>query len=81
MSKFYGQVEGQASTVASRRGSANSGLKVSAQSWEGSVIVRLWENKEGETMVEIEKGEGSTSWGGDTIYRGKLEDLKPIKQS
>ena len=79
MSKFYGQVEGQAQTVASRRGSANSGLKVSAQSWEGSVIVRLWENNEGETMVEIEKAEGSTSWGGDTIYRGKLQDLKSLK--
>ena len=80
MSKFYGQVEGQASTVASRRGSANSGLKVSAQSWEGSVIVRLWENNEGETMVEISKAEGSTSWGGDTLFWGKLKDLKKIEQ-
>jgi len=79
MSKFYGQVEGQASTVASRRGSANSGLKVSAQSWEGSVIVRLWENNEGETMVEIEKAEGSTSWCGDTLFWGKLKDLKKLQ--
>lgn len=79
MSMFYGQVSGQASTVASRRGSANSGLKVSAQSWEGSVIVRLWEN-EGEIMLEIEKAKGSTSWGGDTIFYGKLKDLKKLQE-
>lgn len=80
MSKFYGQVEGQASTVASRRGSANSGIKVSAQSWESSVIVRLWENNESETMVEISKAEGSTSWGGETLFWGKLKDLKKLQE-
>lgn len=41
MSHFYGIVEGNAKTRATRRGSRNSGLKVTAASWDGAVEVSL----------------------------------------
>lgn len=47
MAKFYGQTIGCASTVATRRGSAKSGIKSTVQSWEGSVITELNENEDG----------------------------------
>lgn len=44
MSHFYGVVEGSARTPATRRGTKSSGLKTTAASWEGSVVVRIWRN-------------------------------------
>lgn len=41
MATFYGQVFGNAQTSASRQGSKNSGIRTSAQSWNGSIIVEL----------------------------------------
>jgi hypothetical protein len=73
MARFYGQVFGQASTEASRRGSRN--IKVSAQSWNGSVITTLYYNENDDLMVNIEISDGSSSYG-HTHFDGSLEELK-----
>ena len=74
MSTFYGQVSGQASTIASRRGSKNSGLRVSAQSWEGSVVTKLTE-VDGEIRVSIEISDDSSMYGKQYFY-GTIDQLK-----
>ena len=66
MSKFYGQLEGQAQTVATRRGSTKSGIKVSAQSRDNSVILYMTEGKEGKEgkpRIRIEIADGSEFYG------------------
>ena len=72
MSKFYGQVFGQAETIATRRGHRN--IRVSAQSWNGSVITTLNYNDDGDLMVEIETSDGSDSRG-YTRFRGTMKEF------
>ena len=54
---FYGQGFGNGKTSASRGGTYNSGIRTTAQSYKGSVIVELTipEDEEGnrELMVEV----------------------------
>ena len=73
MAKFYGQVYGQAQTVATRQGSRN--IQVSAQSWDGSVITYLEYDKDNQLEVTISIADGSSSYG-YTYFRGSLEELK-----
>ena len=72
MSRFYGQVIGAAETVGTRRG--HQDIKVSAQSWDGSVITRLY-YKDDELMCDIQIGDSSTAYG-YTYFNGTLEELK-----
>lgn len=72
MSAFYGQVEGSAKTSASRRGSKD--IKVSAQSWNGSIQTRLYYDGD-DLMVDITIGEES-SFTGYSYFHGTLEELK-----
>lgn len=73
MSKFYGQVEGMARTTASRRGSQF--INVSAQSWDGSVITRLWYDDNGKLRVSLSVADGSACFG-KQVFSGTLEELK-----
>ena len=73
MAKFYGQVFGQAKTEASRRGSRD--IKVSAQSWNGSVITTLYYNDNDDLMVNLSISDGSSCYG-YTHFDGTLEELK-----
>jgi hypothetical protein len=41
MSRFYGTVNGQARTMATRRGGPGTGLRTVAASWQGAVRVEL----------------------------------------
>lgn len=75
MSKFYGQVRGQAETIASRRGSNLSGIRASVQSWDGSVITSLDYNEDGALIVEIQVAEGSDFYG-VRLFRGTLDELR-----
>lgn len=75
MSKFYGQVFGMSSTSASRRG--GSDIKVSAQSYDGSVITKLYYNDAGKLMVEIETDKDSDS-SGDTKFKGTFEEFNKL---
>lgn len=70
MSTYYGQVKGNAETTASRRGTEQSGLRVSAQSYNGSVILVM---KNG--CVDVEIAEGSSIYG-HTEFSWTIEELK-----
>ena len=72
MSKFYGQVFGQASTTASRRSSKD--IEVSAQSWDGSLITKLYYNDAEELMVNLEHSDTSST-SGRVLFRGTMTDL------
>lgn len=72
MSAFYGTVIGSADTNATRRG--HHDIKVAAQSWNGSVITRLYYN-EGTLMVDIQISEDSAT-SGYTAFCGTLAELK-----
>lgn len=74
MAKFYGQISGSANTTATRRGSAKSGIKASVQSWDGSVITELNENKDGETIVSVSFSNDSSSYGRE-VFRGTISEL------
>lgn len=66
MSKFYGQVQGQAQSIASRRGSQY--IRVSAQSWDGSVITRMVYDDDDVLKVQIEIDDGSSMYGQSYFY-------------
>ena len=73
MSKFYGQVFGASNTSASRRG--HKEIHVSAQSYDGSVITRMFYDHNDRLIVDIQMSDGSSSYG-DTVFRGTFDDLK-----
>ena len=75
MSKFYGQVEGMSSTVATRRGGKY--IKTSAQSYDGSIQTRLEYDDRDNLIAEISMCEG-TGFYGDRVFEGKFETLKNI---
>ena len=72
MSKFYGTVVGASQTSASRRG--NHDIRVSAQSWDGSVITRLWYNDNEVLNVDVEIASGSSVYG-QIIFSGTFEEF------
>jgi hypothetical protein len=75
MSKFYGQVEGMSSTMATRRG--GKFIKTSAQSYNGSIQTRLEYDDSDNLIVEMSMCEG-TGFYGDRVFRGRFVDLKDI---
>lgn len=73
MNKFYGTVSGSARTGAWWHGSSD--IRVSAQSWNGSVITRLWYNDNGRLCVDIETDEGSSVCG-KLIFSGTFDEFR-----
>lgn len=77
-SKFYGQVKGSGCTNATRTGSAKSGLRASAQSWHGSVIVEVGmypDGNGGETekfILSVAKG---SDFIGRQVFFGTIDEL------
>lgn len=69
MATYYGQVKG-GGTAATRTGTKNSGIRVSAQSYDGSVIVDL---RDGKVSIETAK---DSSFYGRTIFTGTIEELE-----
>ena len=78
MATFYGQVEGNSETRATRLGSFKSGIEASVQSYHGSVTMELYyENDTGkgqDLCIRVWYGEGS-KWEGDVIYNGPLSEF------
>ena len=72
MSKFYGTVMGAADTAATRRG--HDCIRVSAQSWNGSVITQMYYGEDGKLRVSIETDNGS-SCAGTTKFDGTYEQF------
>ena len=61
--------------AATRGGSASSGFKATAQSYDGSVITQLTYKEDGTLMVSIEIAEGSSIYG-RTVFYGTFEEFK-----
>ena len=76
MSKFYGMVRGNRG-ASTRGGSANSGFKATAQSYDGSIITCLDYDQNNNLKVRIELADGSTTYG-DVAFSGTFEELKEI---
>ena len=74
MSRFYGTVEGQSSTCATRRGNKN--ILVAAQSYDGSVITELTYNENEELIVSIGIAKGSSCYSDETLFKGTIKQLK-----
>ena len=76
MSKFYGMIQGNRG-AATRGGSANSGFKATAQSWENSIINRLDYDSNNNLRLTIEVADGSRTYG-DEVFRGSFEEFKEM---
>ena len=78
MATFYGQVFGNGRTPATRGGTYASGLRTSAQSYQGSVVIELTqpEDEDGNRtlMVEVQVSTGSSSRG-KVVYYGDLSEF------
>lgn len=72
MAHFYGNLKGSRGE-ATRCGTRQSGIRVSARSWAGSVTVRF-EDLGGDVRVYIETAPDS-SVGGRIVYAGPLAAL------
>lgn len=72
MSKFYGQVVGNGETNGTRRGSRN--IKVSAQSYDGSLITFMYYDENGNLCVDLDYAEDSNLYG-RTMFRGTMQEL------
>ena len=75
MSALYGTLQG-CRGEATRCGSKSSGLRVSAQSYNGSLITYMDINDNGETVVKLKISDDSSSYGDEKIFEGTLEELK-----
>ena len=74
MSRYYGTLKGNKG-VATRQGTSSSGLKVSAQSWNGSLITYIHDGPDdGEPIFDLMVSTGSESVG-HTIFSGTLDEL------
>lgn len=73
MSRFYGQVCGNAQTSGSRRGTSSSGIRSSVQSYDGSIAMYLRDTKHG-MLLRVEHHEGSSLYG-NTIFDGTIEQF------
>lgn len=77
MSSFYATINADLSrTSATKRGSKY--IKTSTQSYNGSVITRMYYNEEDKLMVEIETTETSNSCYGENRYRGTFNQLEEL---
>ena len=74
MATFYGQVKGSGKTNATRQGSKASHIASSAQSYDGSITVELYYNKDDELCIEVYAAEDSRFYG-TTIYRGRFDQF------
>ncbi len=73
MAAFWGSVTGNTS-VASRGGTRDSGIRTSTQSWKGSVGVSF-SLVDNEVMVEIAVASDSSSHPRQVLFLGKLAEL------
>ena len=78
MAHFYGVLRGTRGE-ATRCGSKNSGLTVTAASWRGSVRVTLYMDSNGTDMASVTlapwRGQGTTK----TLYEGPVSGIKEDK--
>jgi len=73
MAHFYGNLKGSRGE-ATRCGTRNSGIRVSARSWAGSVTVEMQEREDGTPGVIIRCSDTSST-GGRILWYGPLASL------
>lgn len=73
MAALYGTIQGNRGE-ATRMGSKDSGFRSSCQSWEGSVITEMNYYKD-DLEITIKLSRDSSSYSGNTVFRGSIEDL------
>lgn len=78
MSKFYGTVIGASSTVGTRRGHYD--IRVSAQSYDGSVITTLDYDSNDKLRVRIGTSERSSTYSdwSSQDFNGTFEEFKEL---
>jgi len=75
MAMFFGTIQGGRGE-ATRLGHANTGLRTSARSYSGSIIVQLYyDEPTGVECADITVGEGSTNHGRWSLYNGPIKNL------
>ena len=79
MSTFYGTLQG-CRGEATRCGSRASGIKASAQSWDGSIITELSYTDDDELLVRICVTDGSSSYMSGATWRGTIDELREALQ-
>ena len=72
MAKFYGTVEGDRG-LATRCGTSASGIKATAQSFDGSVIVYL-NDIDDKLVLRVEVNNDSKPYG-DMVFEGSIEEF------
>lgn len=78
MSRFYGDLTGQAKTTATRRGSAKSGIRSHVRGWD--VGVKVFANdKGGKDEIQIYVTTGSNNTGSDILI-AEFKDGEWINQ-
>ena len=71
MAKFYGQVEGMANTIVSRRGGQH--IKSSVQSYDCSIITEVYTRYD-QTLLDIYY-DSDTSFNGERIFTGTINEF------
>jgi hypothetical protein len=73
MARFYGSIQGDRGE-ATRLARSPSGLRASAQTWNGSVVTTVY-GKDGEDYVRIAVSGGSSAYGDHILYDGPMKAL------
>lgn len=73
MAHFYGNLKGSRGE-ATRCGTASSGIKVSARSWDGSVTLEMKKREDGKPGIIIRVSDGSAV-GGRILFIGPVSEL------
>ena len=74
MATFYGQIKGMSGTAATRRGSRDSHIFASLQSYNGSVQTELFYDDAGALCIQVYTADGS-QMRGRTVYRGTVAEF------
>jgi hypothetical protein len=77
VSRFYGTVDGQARTPASRRGSASSGITTYAAGWSGAIRVKVFPGANGEDRYIVSLVPWQSSGGSSRILSEGVLDANP----
>lgn len=73
MAHFYGDLKGQAKTIATRRGSKTSGLSGHLRGWNIGVRVELT-HRNGVDVIEVYQTNGSNGGGRDKLIATLQEE-------
>lgn len=75
MSRFYGDLTGQAKTKATRRGSLKSGVESHVRGWNVGVRVVI-SDEHGKDYIRVYKTGGSNNPSGELVYTCESEAAK-----